>query len=124
MRIGKAVRGISSLAVASALAILIAGCASHDDQQAAQAQAAAVKADAAAARAEESADRALAAANAALRAANEAARKVKEDTEEINRVADHLEQLRKEHEATRLRLRRKSSAESAGPADAAPSASK
>ncbi|HUO04924.1 MAG TPA: hypothetical protein VMU16_06975 [Candidatus Binataceae bacterium] len=92
-------RGNLSLAAVSAIAILIAGCASHDDQQTAQAQAAAAKADEAAAGAQEAAAKALAAANEALRAANESAAKVKEDTKEINRVADHLENMRKEQGA-------------------------
>ncbi len=85
------------------LAVAVAGCASPIEQQAEQAEAAAAKADEAATRAEESATKALDAANKATEAADRATRAVEDATREINRVADHLEQMERDREAANSR---------------------
>ena len=81
------------------LAIAIAGCASGNEQHAKQAEAAAAKAQQAAEHAEQSAAQAQAAADKATEAANRATKAVQEATVEINRVADHLDQMRRDREA-------------------------
>src|SRR5579862_3269244 len=81
------------------LAIAIAGCASHDDQRAQQAEAAAAKAQQAAEQAEKSAAESQAAADKATEAANRATKAVQEATVEINRVSDHLDQMARDREA-------------------------
>src|SRR5258707_9889291 len=85
--------------VAPALAIALAGCASHSEQQAEQAEAAAARSEQAAARAEQAATQALDAANKATEAADRATKAVEDATREINRVADHLDQMEKDREA-------------------------
>ena len=81
------------------LAIAIAGCASRNEQQAQQAEAAAAKAQQAAEHAEQSAAQAQAAADKATEAANRATKAVQEATVEINRVSDHLDQMARDREA-------------------------
>ncbi|HYR78869.1 MAG TPA: hypothetical protein VEO55_02630 [Candidatus Dormibacteraeota bacterium] len=85
--------------VAPALAIALAGCASHAEQQAAQAEAAAARSEQAATRAEQAATQALDAANKATEAANRATAAVNDATKEINRVADHIDQMARDREA-------------------------
>jgi hypothetical protein len=88
------------LFLASLIVVLaISGCASHDEQQAQQAEAAAAKAEQSAARAEQAAVQAVDAANKATEAANRATKAVEDATAEINRVADHLDQMNKDREA-------------------------
>ncbi|MGB3549361.1 MAG: hypothetical protein WA993_01630, partial [Candidatus Binatus sp.] len=87
------------------LAIAVAGCASQGEQQAAQAEAAAAKAEQAAAHAEQSAAQATEAANKATEAADRATRAVEDATREINRVADHFDQMRRDREAATHRHR-------------------
>jgi uncharacterized protein HemX len=82
-----------------ALAIAISGCASHDDQRAQQAEAAAAKAQQAAEHAEQSAAQAQTAADKATEAANRATKAVQEATAEINRVADHIDQMQRDYDA-------------------------
>ena len=85
---------------ASLIVVLaISGCASHDEQQAQQAEAAAAKAEQSAARAEQAAAQAVDAANKATEAANRATKAVEDATAEINRVADHLDQMERDREA-------------------------
>src|SRR5882672_8952615 len=82
-----------------ALAVALAGCASHAEQQAAQAEAAAARSEQAATRAEAAATQALDAANKATEAADRATAAVNDATKEINRVADHLDQMARDREA-------------------------
>jgi hypothetical protein len=82
-----------------AIALALAGCASQGEQQAAQAEAAAARSEQAAARAEQAAAQSLDAANKATEAADRATKAVEDATREINRVADHLEQLERDREA-------------------------
>src|SRR6202167_5785126 len=81
------------------LAIAFAGCASHNEQQAQQAEAAAAKAQQAAEHAEQSAAQAQDAAEQATDAANRASTAVQEATVEITRVSDHLDQMARDREA-------------------------
>ena len=81
------------------LAIAVGGCASHNEQQAEQAEAAAAKAQQAAEHAEQSANQAQIAADKATEAADRATRAVQDATKEINRVADHLDQMERDREA-------------------------
>jgi hypothetical protein len=81
------------------LALALTGCASRDDQQAREAEAAAAKAQQAAEHAEQAAAQAQAAADKATQAADRANKAVQEATREINRVADHLDQMRRDREA-------------------------
>jgi len=82
-----------------ALAVALAGCASHAEQQAAQAEAAAARSEQAATRAEAAATQALDAANKATEAADRATRAVNDATKEINRVADHIDQMARDRDA-------------------------
>src|ERR1700691_5298383 len=111
------------------LAIAFVGCASHNEQQAQQAEAAAAKAQQAAEHAEQSAAQAQAAADKATEAANRATKAVQEATVEINRVADHLDQMHRDYEAAHGRrlshvtkAARKAAADRAAAAAAAPAA--
>ena len=83
----------SILAIALALGFTACG---PSEQQAQQAQAAAEKAQQSAQRAEEAAKQATLAARQAEIAADHARKVVDEATREINRVADHLEQINRE----------------------------
>ena len=82
-----------------ALALALAGCASHAEEQAAQAEAAAARSEQAATRAEQAATQALDAANKATEAANRATAAVNDATKEINRVSDHIDQMARDREA-------------------------
>src|SRR5260370_6762383 len=73
-----------------AIAITLAGCASHGEQQAEQAEAAAARSEQAAARAEQAATQALDAANKATEAADRATKAGGHATREIKRGAAHL----------------------------------
>jgi len=81
------------------LALAVSGCASHNEQQAQQAEAAAAKAQQAAEHAEQAATQAQAAADKATEAANRATAAVRDATKEINRVADHLDRMERDREA-------------------------
>ncbi len=81
------------------LAIAIAGCASRNDQRAAQAEASAAKAQAAAEHAEQSANQAQIAADKATAAADRATKAVQDATREINRVSDHIDQMIRDRDA-------------------------
>jgi uncharacterized protein HemX len=81
------------------LAIAIAGCASHNEQQAEQAEASAAKAQQAAEHAEQAAQQAQVAADKATEAANRATKAVEDATREINRVSDHIDQMIRDREA-------------------------
>src|SRR5271156_7250112 len=103
------------------LAIAIAGC--GNEQQAQQAEASAAKAQQAAAQAEQAAAQAQAAADKATEAANRATKAVQEATVEINRVADHLDQMQRDYEAAhgrRLSHVTKPAPEAAAPKTAPP----
>ncbi len=75
----------------------LAGCGPSQAERNAMAQQSAERAQEAAARAEAAADKAMAAAQAATEAANKAAKAAHDATVEINRVADHLEQMQREN---------------------------
>jgi hypothetical protein len=85
--------------ITPALALALAGCASHAEEQAAQAEAAAARSEQAAARAEQAATQALDAANKATEAADRATAAVNDATKEINRVSDHIDQMARDREA-------------------------
>jgi uncharacterized protein YceK len=90
-----------------ALAIAIEGCgSSRNEQQAQQSEAAAAKAQQAAEQAEQDAAKAQVAADKATEAANRATKAVQDATIEINRVADHLDQMQRDREAALHRRRR------------------
>src|SRR5579864_4594828 len=84
---------VPGLAIALALAFAACG---PSEQQAQQAQAAAEKAQQSAQRAEEAAQRATLAAQQAEIAADHGRKVVDEATKEINRVADHLDEINRE----------------------------
>ena len=85
------------------LGIALAGCASHDDQGAQQAEAAAAKAQHAAEQAEQDAAKAQVAADKATEAADRATKAVQEATVEINRVSDHIDQMLRDRDAANAR---------------------
>jgi hypothetical protein len=92
---------------AIAFAMAIAGCGpSAQEQNAAQAEAAALRAEQSAAHAERTADKAAAAAQAASDAADRAAKAVKEASDEIDRVGRHIDEMIRQRE---LRLHRRAS---------------
>src|SRR5579863_306406 len=92
-------RGLLSALPVIVLAIGVGGCASHDDQRAQQAEAAAAKAQKAAEQAEQDAAKAQAAADKATEAADRATKAVQEATVEINRVSDHIDQMLRDRDA-------------------------